>query len=631
MTDQEPKPGLDQEPLEADVHVRTPEASDLVRYAAEALHQGATKDEAFGQVQRLLQEAHVDADEAAITEAVDRAHHLQTIRVSKEVRRSGDAVASIVNDERGIALQVVKQTKAGPQTDRDGILDWTLWQVERLDNPFNPVGTSFNISLKSANTGEILAYQEETPNTVADDLMTKPGVLDRRKVHESISALVGALEGKGQVSRRMKIPATGFYEVDGVLHFDVSPKFQVKLPDYDRREAVRVLKVLDKLVSFYQYENADGRLISDHIASIIFFGLQAPVGYIRKSFGESRILFLYGAAHTGKTHAGKLLSYMLGMPGVITGTNTTGPQIGEWMNQTTMPLTFNKMRKILAKPEITDLIKSSTTNMLIRNRINVKRSYTMERKNAFASLILITNHVPALYIGMEDRLITVEFTAACKKEIADVRKYEELVNRNRVDLAQIGSLLRHVLINHWPTVKTHMSTSDELTTGYEIARLMYQEAGVPLPSWVKPVRTELFSGGQDEVDVLYQYIGEVVLDQLRKYPAREIVPTETGYERTYITDIPASWSLRFKTCKDRNLMPEHFANITGKYVTVKTGIIHAISEKKGIELAGGLRGFSDRITGSVYDSYHGVRCLRIPTDTLVVHLTPPDDHQESLH
>lgn len=201
------------------------------------------------------------------------------------------------------------------------------------------------------------------------------------------------------------------------------------------------------------------------------------------------MLLLHGQTHVGKTHLEKISCAIWGIPhqvGIIGAARLSGPQYAEAVNKTTLPIAFDESRNALSSPAIADLIKSSTMNLLIKNRIT--RDFKMKAFMAYAGVMMSTNFVPELYAGMADRLISIEFTRQHKREDKDVRSFETFFNGDgRLILAHIGSGLREMYLKKWGTCKRLLFNDDQLKAGRELLMMLYREHNLPVPDWMVEV------------------------------------------------------------------------------------------------------------------------------------------------
>jgi hypothetical protein len=514
--------------------------------------------------------------------------------------------------KRGILFLRRKLLKDTEIWEKEYVLGYYIKEIKVLVNPSEDIDRYYNIVFEHPVTGDTLTYTEATIEEVARDLLTKAGVRNPYRLKGALSSIVEAFVTKGLAEVELKAPATGFFEVDGELRFFESPKFRLNLPPVDVEKTKEALRKLEELLEFYHF--------SDKALANIYFDLQAPLGLIRKQYGrENKILFNFGTPHVGKTLIRKLMGYLWGMredKSVIGASNITAPQLSHKLNQTTLAITLDEVRNALSNPHVADLLKTATTNIHIKSRIDKNRGYRMTEFHAYASPVIITNYVPQLYVGLEDRLIPVEWDITDKRTPEEVQQFEEKLARYKEDLAYIGSYLREFYIQNWDKIKPIILSEDQIEAGRRILIMLYGSLGLEAPEWARPVRLEYEIEQPSEEELFLMTIREDLLEKCRMVGRVEITDpdSETGATVENILNLP--WKSRIEELAKRGALPEYMA-VGRKNIYIKPTVIQAIKKRTGFELAGGLKNLA-QVLGYKYDNFKPIgKAMAIPIDDLV--------------
>lgn len=99
---------------------------------------------------------------------------------------------------------------------------------------------------------------------------------------------------------------------------------------------------------------------------------------------------------------------------VIAAGKLTAPQLAEHLNKTTFMITLDEARNTIGDPNIVEMLKSSTTNTRIKDRIRPEQGYRMQSLYAYANSDLNHELYGAAHAGMQDRLISSEWLTDVK-------------------------------------------------------------------------------------------------------------------------------------------------------------------------------------------------------------------------
>ncbi len=487
------------------------------------------------------------------------------------------------NPEKGIRLITKKTPREGAIRYQDDIiLSYYLEQVTKVINPLEPGDMAYSVRLRHCRKRRaVMTYDDVSIGEISAHVgNTAQGVRSKSRLHEAVSSLIDAMDEEGLVKEENRIPATGFFEYKGALHWSESKIFKCTLPEYRERQTKRGLDALEKVADFYAVRGIKDGDHLQHFLPALYFIVQAPLSVIRKSSGgEAKILLLQGQAHTGKTYLEKLSCAIWGISpssGIIGASRLTAPQYAEAVNRCTLPISFDESRNALSSPAIADLIKSSTMNLLIKNRIT--RDFKMRAFMAYAGVIMSTNYVPDLYVGMADRLISIIFTRQHKREERDVRTFETFFHGDgKTHLSHIGSGLREMYLHKWDTCKRLVSQDDELKAGRELLMMLYREHGLPVPDWMVEVKAADSRPEEDDpLKIIFDWMMTDILRILRQ-------------NRRVGGEVPIEWSERLDMLQYDNLLPAYIKAITKDNIFVTKELIREIA-REGFELPGGLTG-----------------------------------------
>jgi len=525
-----------------------------------------------------------------------------------------------------IVTQITYPGNPVPINNRKIIFEYFISEITRHEDPTDRYGICYTIRFidPADRTQDLMYYETSLEYIIADISKGRPGMNDRHNIGHAILNLVNKFHRHDLVKREVKLPATGFFlDKQDKIIYNQSPSFKPTLPDKpDPLVLKRAFESLTAAILFYAKQADESAITPEnagHILSYLYYYIQAPLGLIRKQSGiENQYLFVYGLPHTGKTWFAKWGAALWGMTqdqGIIGAASLTEPQMAGHFNRTTFPLCLDEVRNALKNPRICESLKSGSTGIIIKNRINSQANFKVDQFHAYASFILTANHVPELYIGMEDRILPIEFTTMNKNpDEAAIKQFEHLLYKTRSDLSHIGAALRDLFCREPDLILRLVRNNPQIKAGYEILTVLLSRHGIPKPKWL--VLTEVAREIQEAnpVEILYEFLKESYIDRLRQHVWRDV-------------RMPILWNERLEQLRVQNIMPPHTINISSNYIVVKATISHEIARKTGCELPGGAKGLAAMIPGSKYQPYKGSKVLMIPRLSFVEYATPTHEYQ----
>jgi len=544
----------------------------------------------------LLREGFPTASSQEIREAIREAERKTRldfrVQYSTSDEPGGIQVSKyFLNSPRQGIMAITRKVQQGstPRETADGIHTFALWEVTRHQNPLDSSDVRYSIIFQNKDDPrQQVRYEEISLSEITGDMgENQPGLLDsRRRIHTAISSLIGHMETNNLVRVKSAIPAAGYFEdQEGNLITSENKEFRVTRPVYNKVKTRKALEALEQVLAFFAINgDLEDPEALQHALTPLYYAVSGPLCAIRKMHGlETKILLMHGTPHTGKTVMEKLIARIWGLPenqAVIGSSRLTAPQLAEHLARSTYPLSFDEIRNAITTPAIADLLKSSTTGLLVKERIRPRDGFRKQQFFAFAPAILSTNFVPGLYIGLPERIIPVEFTVRNKRPEDEVKKFDKQFNEIRDVLPHIGAALHRLFERKWQRVRDLVLQADQVKAGYEILTLLYLEEGIKAPAWLREVTRQQALDEPDPVRIICDFMREDFMRILRQNSRPE--------------NIPLDWDQRLDQLKTLNILPAYVLNITPRRITLNIGIIREVA-KKGHEIPGGLTGLQDLI------------------------------------
>jgi len=515
--------------------------------------------------------------------------------------------------DRGILILSRKGEEDKP--DREYIFSYYIEKVVIYINPNDKNDVSYGVIFRHPKTKESLVYEERTIGEIVTDIVeTKHGVRNINKIKNAISSLIDGFNVKGLAEEKSRIPATGFFEINGKLVFFEDPGFKVRLPEVSKEKTIEALKLLDEILAFWDYK--------DHVIANFYNDVQAPLGYIRKTYQrENKIVLNYGESHVGKTLRDKIYCMIWGLDEsktIIGSSNITAPQMAEYLNKTTFKIVFDEARNIFKYDGTADLIKNATTQAHVKDRIMPHLGYRVKRFISYASISMNLNYVEINVPGIETRIIPLKWTVADKKDPAKVEEFLKKIVNYRDKLAYIGAYLKDMFMRRWEEIREIIINNDNIEAGRKIFEMMYDELKLEKPKWLKEVKINYEIEKPSDEDVFFSFIREELQNAIARHRYILDIKGEEEYE-TRIDLLVEDWGKRLEWMARAGILPSFMA-LGKKSVYLFTSVIQEVRKKKGYEITGGLENLALRL-GYKYVSYKGQRAMSVPIEDFVLRMT----------
>ena len=461
--------------------------------------------------------------------------------------------AFLSSPESGIVLREYRMRDSESLEDDTLIYHYYISRLERTEHAENPADVRYTVTFTNArNHEDTYTLHEKSTAEISRYLRNTATLQNRRYIDDAIPALIGQIVNRGLCKEAISIPATGFFLAeDGALLSYRHHTFPQLLPPQDVAALEKALSFLDYLMAFHQecYQ----------AKAMVYYAIQAPLSAIRRSFNrETRYLLAYDEKHTGKTNLGKYTLMLWGITvrdGLFNASRLSAPQLAYRLNLTTFPQVMDEAKNCLANPEISEMLKSSTTGELIHQRNN--RDLTgMDTFYSHSSLIITLNFLTGLPGALEERLIPVRFTPENRRSAEEASAFDRRLAAEKDNHAMLGTYLCAFFRQNWEEIVPVLDQTDELVIGYELLCRFCAWAGYNRPSWLTKIEVSRDFEMLDHRDVLFLYLQKSYLEQLRACNCRDILTMD--------------WDRRLDTLADA--LPVHTVRITKKSIALNSRI-----------------------------------------------------------
>ena len=487
-------------------------------------------------------------------------------------------ISYVNNPEKGIA-RVKYPLNGWDVLEFDYISSFYIDSVEVLYDP-STGERKYSITVYYPGKRELRHFPPLTLDELVELLKAQEGVRKSQSIRDAVSSLIDAFEAKGRAEVKATALTTGFVEVNGKLHFFNYEKAPVKLPEPSKERLREALELLNELAEKYHY--ADGFIAG------IFFGLIQPLGFVKKqNHARNLILLLWGEPKTGKSTIGDIVIAMWGAPRTkpfyVSGDSIKSEaRLGEYLNDTTLPIVVNEVRSSINLPHVSDMLKNSRSELVARNRIEkgIHRTFY-----ARASVMMTTNYLPLITDpGLVESLAIFQFTAKQKPSKEERDEFAKWFGEIKDKLAYIGAYLKKIYIENWDILKPHILKEDFIDPGRRILKFLYVEAGLEPPEWINKELTP--SEVEEEIDELDLILGTLRYDLLEacRRVGLNVLAEElaTWWDRIIQLDKIGALPEYLQLSKDQNK------------VYINPAIVEAVRRKTNYEIAGGLKNIAEK-------------------------------------
>jgi len=519
--------------------------------------------------------------------------------VTSVIRRGSRVLRCYVNSPHsGIYQFSIRKKKDDIDDVIDYIMDFYILACTIHMNPIDKTYLTYDIILYNPFTYNKLVYKDSELSAIVNDLKNKHGIGNSQRLNDALSKLISEFIIRGLAKKTIRVPATGFFKVNGKIEYFESPRFPVELPrEYSAKDVIEAFKALEDLLSFYDF--------SDKALANLYYAVQAPLGFIAKQNGrENKVLINYGEPHVGKTLLCKILGYIWGVRedmSVVSASKITAPQLAERFSETTFLITLDEAKNVLIDPHLSDMIKSSTTGTHIKSRIIPSLGYRRREFYAYASIIMTTNYIdPQLNPGILERLIPVEWTVEDKRDDLSVKEFLAKINKYRKRLAFIGAFLRDFFLKKSDVVEEIVSKYDQITAGKKILELALEELGYK-PEWLRDIKLSFDIEIADEVEVFLDALREEIIDAMKK--------------GSIAGEMFDGWSDILKELARKKVLPSYLT-VTPRNLIIRASIKSIIRKRYGFEITS-LKNIALKLRARCsckYTPYKGKKVLMIPLD-----------------
>jgi len=336
----------------------------------------------------------------------------------------------------------------------------------------NPIGgiTKYRVRWEAPTRPRPIEIGPAPVEDIVGRLVAEGLVVNRRLVHDVITAIIEGFIRKGKAVVKTVIEAPGFYLVDGKV---IAVNVETTKPGPEElREA---LELLNDLASKW-FKHLGGRF-----SIVVKWGLIAPFSYIYKQRGRwVPWLYLYGSSHTGKTTLGDIALSIWGLDSRYrkSGSNIDTPyRIGHVLSQSTFPVLINEPGAAISRDDIVEMIKNSVENLIVRGRYE-RGSYT--EIPALAPLIFTSNRVLPRDDALLRRFLTIRFTYGERINQKDAGEFDEKVKPRLSKLSALGRYIASVVLEEPGVLEQGWEKAAEA-----LLERAYREAGLEPPGWIR--------------------------------------------------------------------------------------------------------------------------------------------------
>lgn len=285
------------------------------------------------------------------------------------------------------------------------------------NSPLEGTGTKFSIDWETKYSRRLFSCKNKTISEIGNDLKESGYVLNKRKLDDTLSAVINIANHFQKAVLKEEIEEEGFfYDVD-------SNELKINY-DYHKPSIENVKSSIDMINKLLPYfENNESKLSTG-----LKWGLLSPFSYAIKQIGGHFLpyIYFYGKAGSGKTSLGKIILYLWSEPNVdndLGGSNVSSvAQLGGKLSNSTLPILINEPEGVFSNPSLVAMIKTSAMSTISRGKF-VGSSY--QNIMALASVIMTANMDLPNDDALSRRFEKIVFTQNEKKNKVEQRRFDE--------------------------------------------------------------------------------------------------------------------------------------------------------------------------------------------------------------
>lgn len=424
--------------------------------------------------------------------------------------------------------------QSGNREERTLIFSYYPKRVEKFCDPENGSDICYTIDLISPD-GEEIRFEQQGLKKITDDIINTITPRDSTKFKKVFPSLIEHIVHKRTYNfvESVKLPATGFFKRNECIEFFNLAKYSSELPDgpVDIEKLKTALSFFDDIMEFYKG--------SDTVKTVIFYGLQAPTGYIRKMemLHENKLLLVYGEKHTGKSFLSKIILDIWGLLSDKSRNTTktySAAQFARRVCNTTLPVILDEMGEAFdtstnntGAKGLIEALKISTTNDVLHSITNADKSEKLDNFHAYASPFLLLNRIPPIPDELEIRFVISNFTLELKRDDEAFQEYRRLYTRKRDSLPHLGAALRDMFCDSWAEMQQILDRPSQVEIGYLLLSKIYEQHGIDKPSWLVPVEKTDDLCSMSEKELFMLFLKERLIRSLKDIPRTRESPLWT--------------------------------------------------------------------------------------------------------
>lgn len=286
------------------------------------------------------------------------------------------------------------------------------------NSPLEGSGTRFSIDWETRYSKRLYSCKNKTISEIATDLKEGGYVLNKRKLDDTLSAVINIANHFQKAVIKEEIEEEGFfYDID-------SDSLKINYSYYKEptvEDVKKALKTINRLLPYFKGNESK-------LATGLKWGLLSPFSYAIKQIGGHFLpyTYFYGKAGSGKTSLGKIMLYLYGEPNNdndLGGSNVSSvAQLSAKLSKSTLPILINEPEGVFSNPALIGMIKTSVMSTISRGKF-VGNSY--QNFMALASVIITANMDLPTDDALNRRFEKVVFTQNEKKSKNEQREFDD--------------------------------------------------------------------------------------------------------------------------------------------------------------------------------------------------------------